>query len=68
MNVGVVYGEFPRPEVPLHADCEFRAEPITQTEIILGNLVWHDKNENGRRDPREGGIGGICANPAVATG
>jgi hypothetical protein len=61
-HVGVVYGEFPEPEIPLYGDCDVRATPMTVTEIILGNLVWHDKNENGRQDPREGGIGGICVN------
>ncbi|HET9910859.1 MAG TPA: SdrD B-like domain-containing protein, partial [Anaerolineales bacterium] len=61
-HVAVVYGEFPEPEIPLHGDCEVRAEPITQTDIILGNLVWHDKNRNGAQDPREGGIDGICVN------
>ena len=61
-HVGVVYGEFPEPEIPLVGNCEVRTEPMTQTGMILGNLVWHDKNENGRQDPREGGIGGICIN------
>jgi hypothetical protein len=61
-HVGVVYGEFPEPEIPLYGDCDVRVEPLTQTEMILGNLVWHDKNGNGRQDPREGGIGGICVN------
>ena len=59
-HVGVVYGEFPEPEIPLVGNCEVRPEPMTQTGMILGNLVWHDMNENGRQDPREGGIGGIC--------
>lgn len=61
-HVAVVYGEFPQPEIPLRGDCKVRAEPITQTDIILGNLVWHDKNRNGAQDPREGGIGGVCVN------
>src|SRR5919109_2859701 len=61
-HLAVVYGEFPEPEIPLYGDCDVRVEPLTQTEMILGNLVWHDKNGNGRQDPREGGIGGICVN------
>lgn len=61
-HLGVVYGEFPEPEIPLHGDCEVRAEPMPQTDMILGNRVWHDKNKNGIQDPREGGIGGICVN------
>lgn len=61
-HLGVVYGEFPEPEIPLRGDCDVRAEPIMQTDLILGNRVWHDKNKNGIQDPREGGIGGICVN------
>jgi hypothetical protein len=61
-HVGVFYGEFPRPEIPLHGDCEIRSEPLTQTKLILGNRVWEDQNENGVQDPGEGGIGGICVN------
>ena len=61
-HVGVVYGEFPEPEISLHGECEIRAEPMVQTDIILGNRVWHDENRNGVQDPREGGIGGICVN------
>src|ERR1044071_9573429 len=61
-HVGVVYGEFPAPEIPLHGDCAVRTEPLVQTNHILGNRVWHDKNQNGIQDPREGGVGGICVN------
>ncbi|HMD81215.1 MAG TPA: SdrD B-like domain-containing protein, partial [Anaerolineales bacterium] len=61
-HVGVVYGEFPEPEIPLHGECKIRAEPMIRTDIILGNRVWHDDNQNGVQDPREGGIGGICVN------
>jgi hypothetical protein len=61
-HLAVVYGEFPTPEIPLHGNCEVRAEPMTQADLVLGNLVWHDKNQNGIQDPREGGIGGICVN------
>ncbi len=61
-HVGVFYGEFPKPEIPLHGDCEIRSEPLVQTELILGNRVWEDQNQNGVQDPGEGGIGGICVN------
>jgi hypothetical protein len=61
-HLAVVYGEFPEPEIPLYGDCEVRAEPVTQTETLLGNRIWHDKNQNGVQDPREGGISGICVN------
>jgi hypothetical protein len=61
-HVGVVYGEFPEPEIPLHGECGIRAEPMIPTGLILGNRVWHDKNQNGVQDPREDGVGGICVN------
>ena len=61
-HVGVVYGEFPEPEIPLRGECQIRSEPMVQTNTIVGNRVWHDENGNGRQDPREGGIGGICVN------
>lgn len=59
-HLGVLYGEFPEPEIPLYGDCDVRTEPMTRTNMILGNRVWHDKNQNGVQDPREGGIGGVC--------
>ena len=61
-HVAVMYGEFPKPEIPLHGDCRPRSEPLTQTDVILGNRVWEDKNRDGIQDPAEGGIGGICVN------
>lgn len=61
-HLAVFYGEFPKPEIPLHGDCQIRGEPITQTNFILGNRVWEDKNQNGVQDPREEGIGGMCVN------
>ena len=61
-HVGVVYGEFPEPEIPLFGECQIRAAPLVQTNIIVGNRVWHDENGDGLQDPREGGIGGICIN------
>lgn len=61
-HMAVFYGEFPEPEIPLHGDCEIRSEPLMQKEEIIGNRVWHDKDQNGLQDPGEGGIGGICVN------
>jgi hypothetical protein len=62
------YGEFPAPEIPVTGDCEVRKEPFKQTDTILGNRVWLDKNENGIQDPGEPGIGGICVNLYDANG
>jgi hypothetical protein len=61
-QLAVFYGEFPEPEIPLHGDCEIRNEPLMQKEEIIGNRVWHDKDQNGLQGPGEGGIGGICIN------
>jgi hypothetical protein len=61
-HVAVFYGEFPKPEVPPHGDCEGRSDPLAQTNLILGNRVWEDRNQDGIQDPGEGGIGGICVN------
>ena len=30
--------------------------------MILGNQVWLDENENGRQDPNELGVAGVCVN------
>ena len=61
-HLAVFHGEFPEPEIPLHGECKIRNAPITQTEIIFGNRVWHDEDKDGVQDPGEGGIGGICVN------
>src|SRR5215208_1984281 len=66
--LAVFHGEMPEPEIPMHGDCEIRSEPIPNSDLILGNRVWHDKNENGVQDPGEGGIGGICVNLLDANG
>ena len=58
--LSVFHGEYPEPEIPVTGDCEIRAGVFTQTSIILGNQVWLDKNKNGRHEPFESGVGGIC--------
>jgi hypothetical protein len=60
--LGVFHGEFPEPEIPVSGDCEVRREPFAQTAQILGNQVWLDENKNGRQEPYEPGVGGICVN------
>src|SRR5215207_10014563 len=55
-HLAVLYGEFPTPEIPLHGNCEGRPEPMTQSNSIIGNRLWHDENQNGTQDPREGGV------------
>lgn len=56
------YGEFPAPESPLLGSCEMRREPFVQTDLILGNRVWLDTNQNNLQDDWERGIGGVCVN------
>lgn len=67
-HLAVFYGEFPVPEIPLHGDCPIRSEPLVQTNNILGNRVWDDKNQNGVQDPREEGIVGACVNLLAENG
>ena len=62
------YGEFPAPEVPIVGNCDVRREPFTQTDLILGNQVWLDLNENNIYDAWEHGVGGVCVNLYDKTG
>ncbi len=55
------YGESPAPEIPITGNCEVRKDIFTQTELLLGNQVWNDENQNGIHDAWEEGIGGVCA-------
>jgi hypothetical protein len=56
------YGEFPEPEVPITGKCMVRREPFAQTDLILGNHIWFDSNQNGVQDDWERGAGGVCVN------
>ena len=56
------YGEFPAPEAPVTGNCDVRREIFKQTDLIIGNRVWLDENENGIQDDWERGIGGECVN------
>lgn len=58
----VFYGEFPAPEVPVVGDCPVRGEPFRPINLLLGNRVWHDANQNGIQEAWERGIGGVCVN------
>ena len=66
--LAVFHGEAPEPEIPLRGDCEVRAEPLPRADQVLGNRVWHDQDGDGKQDPGEGGIGGICVNLLDANG
>ena len=56
------YGGFPAPEVPVTGGCEIRGEPFTQTDLLVGNRVWLDANQNNVQDDWERGVGGVCVN------
>jgi hypothetical protein len=56
------YGQFPAPEVPITGNCQVRKEIFSQTNLLLGNQVWNDENQNGIHEAWENGIGGVCVN------
>ena len=56
------YGEFPAPESPITGECNIRSEPFEQTDIVIGNRIWLDKNQNDQQDEWERGVGGACVN------
>ena len=56
------YGQFPKPENPVVGNCEVRKEIFTQTNLLVGNQVWSDHNQNGIHEAWENGIGGVCVN------
>ena len=58
----IFYGEFPTPEAPVTGNCEVRREIFTQTDLIIGNRVWLDTNQNDQQDDWERGVGGMCVN------
>ncbi|MBK9779197.1 MAG: DUF3048 C-terminal domain-containing protein [Anaerolineales bacterium] len=60
--LSIFYGAFPEPETPVTGDCEVRREPYTESAFSIGNRIWLDENQNGRREDYEKGIGGICVN------
>ncbi|MBE0671728.1 MAG: DUF3048 C-terminal domain-containing protein [Anaerolineales bacterium] len=66
--LSVFYGEYPKPEIPATGDCEIREEIFAQTANILGSRVWLDENKNGRQEPFETGVRGLCVNLYDAAG
>ena len=56
------YGQVPAPEIPITGNCDVRREIFTQINLILGNQVWNDENQNGIYENWESGIGGVCVN------
>jgi hypothetical protein len=66
--LAVFHGDFPEPEIPISGDCDVRAGLFRQTDDILGNQVWLDENKNGRQEPYEPGVGGVCVKLYDAAG
>jgi hypothetical protein len=60
--LGVFYGNIPESHLPVIGDCEVNEEIAQFENLILGNQVWLDGNENGRQDPNELGVAGVCVN------
>ena len=56
----IFHGDIPYPEAPQTGDCDVRMEPFVQEDILLGNRVWFDSNEDGIQSPGEQGVGGVC--------
>ena len=56
------YGEFPAPEVAATGSCAVRTKPFIQTDLIIGNRVWLDADQDQQQDDWERGIGGVCVN------
>ncbi len=58
--LAVFYGEYPRYIPNLPGGCPVRPAGGIPTEPWLGGRAWLDENENGRFDPWEAGVGGLC--------
>jgi hypothetical protein len=56
------YGKFPKPEPLVTGNCAVRTEPFVQTDLLLGNRVWWDENQNHLEDAWERGVGNVCVN------
>jgi len=56
------YGQLPEPQPVLNGNCDVRTTPFKQTDLVLGNHIWWDANQNNIEDPWEQGVGGVCVN------
>ncbi len=56
------YGEFPAPEINIIGNCAVRTAPFVQTDLVVGNRIWWDANQNHMQDAWERGVGGVCVN------
>jgi hypothetical protein len=65
--MGVFYGDAPRRLPNVAGSCAVRTQPFIPTHSWAGNRIWLDENRDGRQDPWETGIGGICVDLYNAT-
>ncbi len=54
------YGQWPNPETPITGGCAIRQGVFRQTALLIYGRAWLDANRNGRLDPDEEGIPGLC--------
>lgn len=59
----VFHGEFPQNETRLQAAPGYLPDqPFAQVSPIIGNFIWHDRNQNGLQDAGERGVSGVLVN------
>ena len=58
--MNVFYGDYPRGISNVTGGCEVREKIIRPQGDWIGNRVWLDENADGRQDPWEAGVGGVC--------
>ncbi len=54
------YGQFPSPQMPIRGDCVVRQGVFAQTGSLVYGRAWLDEIHDGRLDPGEEGIPGLC--------
>lgn len=58
--MNVFYGDTPRSIPYIKGRCDVREEILRPVGNWIGNRVWLDENADGRQDPWEAGVGGVC--------
>ena len=58
--MSVFYGSLPRRIPNPSGNCDVEVNPVYPQKAWIGNRVWLDENQNGKQDPWEAGVGGIC--------
>lgn len=58
--MGVFYGDLPRRIPNASGNCKIHSPIRKPGANWVGNRVWLDENADGRQDPWEVGVGGVC--------